>query len=446
MLVVGVQPASAATGTPYTYTKMFAVADGDHQQALGYADGHQFIAFDKKTSGATDHIIEYTATGSVVKDAGALDLGHAAEMGYRQADGKFYVANGGTTDDAKVRVVDLRKTKPVVEDTYDFTSLGHDAMVAIDNTNDRMVVFAGPSRSSDVMALASFGAGTVMSMFKVPDLGTPNGLEVVGSTILYLSTLTSTQQSQARRCNTLTAFSFTGTRLYSLPIPVIGEGEGLAADETTGQLSFGLRPPGAVYKMSPAWTTPLGNNVLANGNAECNDAVTGNGSDVNVSGWSDSGTGKVNMTAIKYGANSGYPGSGSPGPSDRGTSFFSGGTSSRSTLTQSVDLSGFAGTIDGSSRLTYTLEGWLGGYSDQSDDARVVVSFRDSGGTLLGTNQIGPVTPADRSNVTGLLRNKAVGNVPDGTRSASVVITATRGGGTNNDGYSDNVSLTLNGS
>lgn len=421
------------------------MSDGADQQALGFADGHQFVAYDND-SGARDNIIEYTAAGSVVKNAGSLDLGHAAEMGYRKADGKHYVANGGTTDDAKVKVVDMRAARPVVQDTYDFTTLGHDAMVAIDNTKDQMAIFAGPNRDSDVIAFADFATRRVTSSFKVRNLGTPNGLEVVGSKVLYLSTLSSTQANQARRCNTLTAFSLTGTELYSLPIPVIGEGEGLAADQATGQLYFGLRPPGSVYRMSPSWTTPLGNNMLTNGNAECNDAGLDNVSAINISGWSDSGDGAVNMTAIKYGANSGYPGSGSPGPSDRGTSFFSGGTSSRSTLTQNVNLSGFSGTIDGSSRLSYTLNGWLGGYLDQSDAARVVVTFRDGSGTTLGSSQIGPATPADRSSTTKLMEKRAVGTVPAGTRSASVSIIATRGGGTNNDGYSDNVSLTFNGS
>ncbi|MGX6603316.1 hypothetical protein ACWKSP_14405 [Micromonosporaceae bacterium Da 78-11] len=41
----------------------------------------------------------------------------------------------------------------------------------------------------------------------------------------------------------------------------------------------------------------------------------------------------------------------------------------------------------------YSLNGWLGGYLSQTDYAKVVITFRNSGGTSLGTAQIGPVTP-----------------------------------------------------
>ncbi len=113
------------------------------------------------------------------------------------------------------------------------------------------------------------------------------------------------------------------------------------------------------------------------------------------------------------------------------------------TLTQHVDVSGSAGTIDAGST-SYNLDGWLGGYLSQSDNAKVTVTFRNAAGTVLaGKGQIGPVTPTDRGGVTGLLRRSFSGVVPVGARSADVVVTATRSGGTNNDGYADSLSLTL---
>ena len=438
---VGVQPAAAAP-VPYTYTKVVSVAlpvTGAKQQALGYANGHLFVGFD---AGTSSHITEYTSTGTKVRDVGSLNLGHAAEMGYRKANGKFYVANGGPDDKAKVAVVNMAAAKPTVEDTYDFSTIGVDAMVAVDNDNDRMVLFGGPKRTEDTISFGSFSSRTREKAFDMPNLGTPNGLEVVGSKILYLATL-KTSDKQDRVCNTMTAFNFTGTAQYALPIPVIGEGEGLAADQVTGQLYVGFKSPNSVYKVSPAWTTPLGSNLLANGDAECNDPVDDNTKGVDVAGWSDStGTG-TNMTVISYGANSGYPGSSSPGPSPRGTSFFSGGTAAVSTLTQTVNLTGFAAGIDSSAGTRYTLSGYLGGYGKQEDNAKVVVTFRNSSGTTLGTKQLEPVTAANRGNETGLRLRTASDVVPAGARSASVVVTATRAGGTNNDGYSDNVSLVL---
>ena len=61
------------------------------------------------------------------------------------------------------------------------------------------------------------------------------------------------------------------------------------------------------------------------------------------------------------------------------------------------------------------------------------------------TTTIGPVTPAERESVSNLLPRTAAFAVPAGTRSIRVTITATRAQGDYNDGYVDNVSLSLAG-
>src|SRR5207249_4211131 len=56
---------------------------------------------------------------------------------------------------------------------------------------------------------------------------------------------------------------------------------------------------------------------------------------------------------------------------------------------------------------------------------------------------IGPVTASQRNGRSTLLPRAAKGNVPRGTRSIVVTITATRESGVYNDGYADNISLML---
>jgi hypothetical protein len=56
---------------------------------------------------------------------------------------------------------------------------------------------------------------------------------------------------------------------------------------------------------------------------------------------------------------------------------------------------------------------------------------------------LGPVTPADRKNVTGLFPRSATGFVPKGSVEVIVKIVTTRYDGGDNDGSADNVSLIL---
>jgi len=115
-----------------------------------------------------------------------------------------------------------------------------------------------------------------------------------------------------------------------------------------------------------------------------------------------------------------------------------------SSLTQTVNVSHYAGSID-KNHATYKLSGWLGGYADQGDNATVTATFQDALGNPLGTGSIGPVTASDRSNQTGLLPRSSDGTVPSGTRKVLVVISMVRTDGTANDGYADNLSFIFSG-
>lgn len=173
-------------------------------------------------------------------------------------------------------------------------------------------------------------------------------------------------------------------------------------------------------------------NLLVNGSAELADpSLTGNSS-VTIPGWTVTGT----PTVIRYGTARVIPlGLSIPGPtlpavfnfpSDRpvtgDTQFIGGGNVATSTLSQTVDLTGAASTIDGGST-PYKLSGWLGGASIDPSAASITVRFLDGNGAQLGVGKIGPVTALDRWFQTGLLERSTSAVIPVGTRSAQVVVT-----------------------
>lgn len=183
-------------------------------------------------------------------------------------------------------------------------------------------------------------------------------------------------------------------------------------------------------------------NLIVNGNAE---AATGSadGTPVPTPGWASTG----GATAAQYGVDGwrGWPALTDPGPPDRGLNLFSGGPSDAlSSLTQIVNVSQFASSID-TGHVTYALSGWLGGWEDQGDNATLTVTFQSSTGSALGTGSIGPVTPANRANATGLLQRSSNGQVPSGTRNVLVSLVMVFTDGTANDGYADDLSLVFSG-
>jgi hypothetical protein len=91
------------------------------------------------------------------------------------------------------------------------------------------------------------------------------------------------------------------------------------------------------------------------------------------------------------------------------------------------------------------LSGWLGGYSDQGDSTTLTVTFEGASGTAVGKGSIGPVTAAQRKDLTKFLEQSSKGPVPTGTRSVLVVLDMVRQEGSSDDGYADNLSLVFDG-
>jgi hypothetical protein len=152
----------------------------------------------------------------------------------------------------------------------------------------------------------------------------------------------------------------------------------------------------------------------------------------------------ASFTATQYGA-PGFPTTAQSTSIGGGRNFFAGGNTALATATQTVDVSAAGSQID-AGRQPATLSGYLGGFASQADTMTVAATYLGASGNSLGSLQIGPVTAADRGGQTALLRRATSGTIPVGTRSIRVVMTATRLEGTSNDGYADNISLTLSGS
>ncbi len=191
---------------------------------------------------------------------------------------------------------------------------------------------------------------------------------------------------------------------------------------------------GFVLVVTPAAVSlPSAGNLLQNGDAEGGAGATGNDV-IPPPGWTTTGA----FTAGRYGA-TGLP----PASPGGGSNLFAGGPGEPlSTATQTVNVSSSSASID-AGQVRATLAALLGGWEGQEDSANVEATFLSGSGGVLGSVTIGPVTAADRGGKSVLLPRSSSGAVVSGTRSIRVVITARRSSGIYNDGYSDNVSLTL---
>jgi hypothetical protein len=104
-----------------------------------------------------------------------------------------------------------------------------------------------------------------------------------------------------------------------------------------------------------------------------------------------------------------------------------------------------------SGNVSFVLNGWLGGYSDQPDNATLIATFENSAGVALKFEgptgktvtaaQLGPVTVGKRHDVTGLFLRQEIGKVPAATEQIKVELIMLLKEGGDNDGMADNLSL-----
>ncbi|KAG2172395.1 hypothetical protein INT43_004937 [Umbelopsis isabellina] len=185
----------------------------------------------------------------------------------------------------------------------------------------------------------------------------------------------------------------------------------------------------------------FGPNLVANGDFETGDADTTGYGAVTIPGWLVTSGGTP--TVVSYGT-SGFPSSSTTGPSNRGNNFFAGGDAGVDvSISQTLNVAAAATNID-SNKVQYSFSAWLGGYSTQSDQAKIVATFLDANGKNLTASTIGPVTATQRGLVTKFLSQSATGTLPSGTRSVKLdVYSSIISAGTYTDGYVDNISFTI---
>lgn len=205
-----------------------------------------------------------------------------------------------------------------------------------------------------------------------------------------------------------------------------------ATTARSGTITVGSQTFTVTQAASSGGSTSSGN-LVVNGDAETGTA-NGFAGQPSIAGWTTDG----NVAIVAYTDGGGDLTPTSPGPSNRGNNYFSGGGAGVSKMSQTIDVSSYATAIDGGSQ-PYTLEGWLGGYDGQDDNATVQATFLSVLGVTLGTATIGPVLSADRGGVSELMDVSTTGKIPANTRKVLIAVTFTRTSGSDNDGLMDNL-------
>jgi hypothetical protein len=189
---------------------------------------------------------------------------------------------------------------------------------------------------------------------------------------------------------------------------------------------------------SAAAAVPPGN-LLADPGAEAGPGAPDDATIDPPPGWTAIGS----VTAVRYGASGGFPTAADAAALGGGANFFAGGPdSAASAATQTIDVSAAAVEIDAGG-VSATVSGDFGGFGGQSDGATLTATFLDAAGAALGSVTSPAVTDADRNGATALLSRTASGAVPAGTRGIGVRLDLVRVDGAYNDGYADNLGLTL---
>lgn len=181
-------------------------------------------------------------------------------------------------------------------------------------------------------------------------------------------------------------------------------------------------------------------NLIVNGNAEQGEGVNDvNGIAADIPGWTRIG----NFTVVKYDAPGGFPAAKVGAAIAGGANFFAGGPRNvHSSIRQDIDVGSMKGLI-GSGKAKAKLSGNLGGFATQTDFLAATATFLSASGARLGAVRIQSAPPAARANETALPKKTIIAAVPRKTRTVRVTLAASRGAGDYNDGYADNLSLTI---
>lgn len=97
-----------------------------------------------------------------------------------------------------------------------------------------------------------------------------------------------------------------------------------------------------------------------------------------------------------------------------------------------------------SQTVNFNFSAWIGGITNQNDNAVLYLSFGDATNQVRGGSfSLGPISADDRTNDTSLIFQQVNGLVPAGARFLTVLVTITRTNGAQNNGDVDNIAVVL---
>lgn len=124
-----------------------------NHQSVGFAKGKIYLGFD--VGNGDGILMRYSVDGKLELVSKKMPIGHCADMEFRQADGKLYVVLGGGKEAGKPWT--MTKVARVDPDTLEFEELidcsdlgylgggrGYEGMVGIDNETDTLIIYSKP--------------------------------------------------------------------------------------------------------------------------------------------------------------------------------------------------------------------------------------------------------------------------------------------------------------
>jgi streptogramin lyase len=275
--------------------------------------------------------------------------------------------------------------------------------------------------------------GGTITEFPIPGSSQPIGIAVGPDGNLWFADVLGARVGRVTTSGTITTF----------PTPTANSGPFGIAAGPDGNLWFTESIRYKIGRITTEAPAPTTGNLLRNSGAEEGTPVAGDALRTTpVLGWAVT----PNFTPVAYGTPPAdqFPGAAESARIAGGNAFFAGGPANPgSRAIQNVDVAAQAAGID-DGRATAAISAQIGGTLIQPDSATLTARFLDANLNPLGSIVTAPVTPTDRGNQTRFVARSASGPVPAGTRTIQVIAETTRPpGSTYNNGYLDNLSLTL---
>ncbi|BEP14640.1 hypothetical protein acdb102_29510 [Acidothermaceae bacterium B102] len=124
-----------------------------------------------------------------------------------------------------------------------------------------------------------------------------------------------------------------------------------------------------------------------------------------------------------------------------GKAFFAGGPDSH--LSGATQLVPLTSALVAKGQAAFVASGYFGGFSDQHDYMSLTITWETAKGKAISKVVLGPVTEEQRKGITSVYLKSKTGVVPKNATQALLLLHSVRTDGLYNDGYADNLSLTL---